>query len=413
VWENPEKIKYKLAQIFKEQKKNEIAFINRAHPLDPTQKINGEYLYDITAIINSLPFRRLKHKTQVFFAPRNDHICTRMEHVLHVSTISSIIARRLNEKAKINLDLDLVSAIALGHDLGHAPFGHLGETILTRLAKKERIRLGCGRDDHAFKHELYGRRMIDELARYNALDKSLNLTYAVREGIVCHCGEEFDQSIKPNFKIKDLKKVKDRAEDPSTLEASIVRFADKIAYIPRDIEDALRLSLISKDDIPKYAKDFFIIGEDEEDINTKITNKLIADLVDTSLLSGCIAQSPETYSTLKRLYDELNMEKIYKHPEIMRRSYFVEIVLKELYEELYYNHFLKLGFEHIIKLKTTRFKEKSRVLYYFGDYVDSMKNANKDGKLITFDYIAGMTDNFVLEGYEALFKKDMTEYIMF
>lgn len=401
-----------LSDLYGNQSKLQDELIKREHPFDVDQKINSEYLYDIISIVNSLPFRRLKHKTQVFFAPRNDHVCTRMEHVLHVSMISSIIARHLNKKVDIHLDLDLISAIALGHDLGHAPFGHLGENVLTKLVQNKKIELKCGKNGHAFKHELYGRRMVDELARYYDINKSLNLTYAVRDGIICHCGEEFEQSIYPKFKIKNLKEIQDRAENPSTLEACIVRFADKIAYIPRDIEDAIRLELISVKSIPDHAKKFFSISDDEENINNKITNKLITDLVQNTLKFGPISFSKQNYSTIKRLYDDFNLKEIYRHPEIEKRSTFVEILLKELFEELY-DQILKLGFDRIKNLKTKRFRENKRVLYYFGEYVESMKSVEKDKKIITFDYIAGMTDNFALEAYEALFKKDMTEYIMF
>ena len=132
----------------------------------------GPYYRDTTAIIHSSPFRRLKHKTQVFFAPSNDHICTRMEHVLHVASIASSICRTLG------LDTEMAWAIGMGHDLGHTPFGHVGERIISRMAEER----GLGK----FEHEVNSLRVVDFLANGG---NGLNLTYAVRDGIVCHNGE--------------------------------------------------------------------------------------------------------------------------------------------------------------------------------------------------------------------------------
>ncbi|MCK5198720.1 MAG: HD domain-containing protein, partial [Spirochaetales bacterium] len=167
-----------------------IKFINKLNPEDLFKRRNhreddfrGSYFRDTTAIIHSYPFRRLKHKTQVFFSPKNDHICTRIEHVMHVASIASAICKGLD------LDSDLAWAIGLGHDLGHTPFGHAGEKIIDGIRKKS----------GGFIHELYSLRVVDYLIQYG---KGLNLTYAVRDGIVSHCGEKFEQSIYPDFSIK-------------------------------------------------------------------------------------------------------------------------------------------------------------------------------------------------------------------
>ena len=136
------------------------------------EDVRGPYYRDTTAIIHSSPFRRLKHKTQVFFAPSNDHICTRMEHVLHVASIASAICRPLG------LDSELAWAIGMGHDLGHTPFGHVGERIISKMSEER----GLGK----FEHEVNSLRVVDFLADNG---KGLNLTYAVRDGIVCHNGE--------------------------------------------------------------------------------------------------------------------------------------------------------------------------------------------------------------------------------
>ncbi len=184
-----------------------------------------DYARDENRILHSPPFRRLKHKTQVFMAPNNDHICTRMEHVLHVSSVAMVMGRCLG------LNLDLISAMAKGHDLGHAPFGHAGEKALDKSLKAYN-RKG------SFQHEIHGLRVVDYLTNYG---HGLNLTYEVRDGIISHCGERFEQELRPD-RGKDLTKlgdIRDRSGYPSTLEGCLVRMADKVAYLGRDLEDAI------------------------------------------------------------------------------------------------------------------------------------------------------------------------------
>jgi len=142
------------------------------------EDIRGPYFRDQTAIIHCMAFRRMKKKTQVFFSPQNDHVCTRIEHSLHVSTIASVICKALG------LDVEMAQAIALGHDIGHAPFGHAGEKKLNELASSS----------GGFFHEVQSLRVLDRIENDG---KGLNLTYAVRDGIVSHCGEEDDRSLAP------------------------------------------------------------------------------------------------------------------------------------------------------------------------------------------------------------------------
>ena len=153
--------------------------------------VRGAYYRDTTAIIHSSPFRRLKHQTQVFLDPSNNHICNRMEHCLHVASIASTICRGLG------LDTELAWAICMGHDLGHTPFGHTGEKILSTLMQREGF--------PPFEHELYSLRVVDCLSDHG---RGLNLTYAVRDGIVCHNGEHLVQSIMPTFEIRNLDTLK-------------------------------------------------------------------------------------------------------------------------------------------------------------------------------------------------------------
>ena len=185
----------------------------RSRKREREEDSRGPYYRDTTAIIHSSPFRRLKHKTQVFFAPSNDHICTRMEHVLHVASIASSICRPLG------LDSELAWAIGMGHDLGHTPFGHVGERIISKLSEER----GLGK----FEHEINSLRVVDFLAEHG---KGLNLTYAVRDGIISHNGESISMRIRPTFEIKDLSSIKERKGlIPSTYEGVVVRFSDTIA----------------------------------------------------------------------------------------------------------------------------------------------------------------------------------------
>ena len=182
--------------------------------------IRSEYERDYTRILHSLAYRRLKHKTQVFFNIDNDHICTRMEHVQHVESVSCTISKFLG------LNTDLTRAIAMGHDLGHAPFGHEGEVELTN------IRNELGLD--AFWHERNSLRMIDKIELLQDNNKNyqnLNLTYAVRDGIISHCGEVDENGIKPRKEKIDLDTFKISGQYQAyTWEGCVVKIADKIAY---------------------------------------------------------------------------------------------------------------------------------------------------------------------------------------
>ncbi|MBZ4686811.1 MAG: dGTPase [Clostridia bacterium] len=197
----------------------------RLKPEEPCS-IRTEYQRDRDRIIHSKAFRRLKHKTQVFISPEGDHFRTRLTHTLEVSQIARTIARalRLNE--------DLTEAIALGHDLGHTPFGHAGEEALDSIYSE------------GFKHNQQSLRVVDELEQ----GKGLNLTWEVRDGILNHTGDK----------------------DPSTLEGCIVKIADRIAYINHDIDDALRAGIIVEEDLSEYIK---ILGKPHRDrINTMVTD---------------------------------------------------------------------------------------------------------------------------------------------
>lgn len=206
--------------------------------------IRSEYKRDYTRILHSLAYRRLKHKTQVFFNIDNDHICTRMEHVQHVESVSCTIAKFLG------LNVDLTRAIAMGHDLGHAPFGHEGEVELTRIRKD----FGMDR----FWHERNSLRIIDniELLEDDKSElKNLDLTYAVRDGIISHCGEVDENGIFPRKEKIDLDTFCEPGQFQAyTWEGCVVKVSDKIAYLGRDIEDAVRINFIGEKEIDELAK---------------------------------------------------------------------------------------------------------------------------------------------------------------
>ena len=179
--------------------------------------IRTEFARDYNRILHSTAYRRLKHKTQVFFATKNDHICTRIEHVSHVTSVSQLIS------AFLGLNTELATAIALGHDIGHAPFGHQEETILGEIAKKEL--------DENFWHEknsLWFVDQIETLVDPEREERNLDLTYAVRDGIICHCGEVSDKSIFPREEAVDLTSISMPGQYlPYTWEGCVVKIAQQ------------------------------------------------------------------------------------------------------------------------------------------------------------------------------------------
>ena len=187
--------------------------------------IRSEFERDYTRLLHSQAYRRLKHKTQVFFAPHNDHICTRMEHVSHVASVSSTIAKYLG------LNDTLTSTIAIGHDIGHAPFGHHGEDCLNNLLEQKEGANAPKKFWHE-RNSLFFADYIETLQDPNGIEQPLNLTYAVRDGLICHCGEIDQQGIKPRKEAIDLYSMKRPGFiQPYTWEGCVVKIADKIAYL--------------------------------------------------------------------------------------------------------------------------------------------------------------------------------------
>ena len=249
---------------------------------DEFEDVRTCYQRDIDRIVHSKAFRRLMHKTQVFLQPEGDHYRTRMTHTLEVARIARTITRGLN------LNEDLAEAIAMGHDLGHTPFGHAGEAALSEVMGKP------------FRHNEQSLRVVDILEKDGA---GLNLTHEVRLGILGHTGEYV----------------------PETLEGQIVRKSDQIAYVNHDIDDAIRAGILCDDDIPDSITD--ILGHTHrERINT-----LVCDLIAVSVEAGRIVLSPEVDKALKDLRSFM-FERVYRNPVAKSEEKKAKFMLQRLYE---------------------------------------------------------------------------------
>lgn len=287
------------------------------------------YQRDKDRIIHSKAFRRLMHKTQVFLQPEGDHYRTRMTHTLEVTQIARTIARglRLNE--------DLTEAAALGHDLGHTPFGHAGEVALSQVMEEP------------FRHNEQSLRVVDVLEDNG---RGLNLTSEVRSGILCHTGG---------------------APDANTLEGQIIRYADRIAYINHDIDDAIRGGILSETDIPREILD--ILGHTHrERINT-----LVENMIEHSMDCNCLQMEPEVHRAMLDLRDFM-FQNVYKNPVAKGEESKAIDILQKLY--LYYvDHPELLPLDFQSQLGTTGIAR------------------------IVCDYIAGMTDKYAIFKFHEIF----------
>ncbi|MDD7391059.1 MAG: HD domain-containing protein [Lachnospiraceae bacterium] len=284
--------------------------------------VRSPFARDYTRILHSLAYRRLKHKTQVFFNIDNDHICTRMEHVAHVESVSHTIAKSLG------LNDELTRAIAMGHDLGHAPFGHQGESVISELSNKY---LGL-----KFWHERNGLRFVDkiELLEDNyKRSKNLDLTYAVRDGIISHCGEVDENGLVPRDELIDLADFTEAGKyQPATWEGCVVKISDKIAYVGRDIEDAINLGFLNdttKNDLLKMAR-----ANDENVLNTTvIMHNLIIDICENSSPEKGICLSPRFLEQINSIKD-FNYKHIYGHERLIPFKEYSKLVINQIFEVL-------------------------------------------------------------------------------
>ncbi len=349
----------------------------RSESEDPCM-IRSPFERDTGRIIYSQAFRRLRHKTQVFFNPQNDHICSRIEHVIYVNYIATTIARALN------LNLDLVQAIALGHDIGHAPFGHSGERVLDECMKRNK-------PDYSFSHESHSLRVADVLSGRNAGHKGgLNLTFEVRDGIVSHCGETYgEHRISPDREKSTgsiLEPDVAGIRKPATLEGCVVRIADKIAYVGRDIEDAARAGILEFEDIPPA------ITSRLGNTNARIINTLVADIVHNSLNRDEIRLSDDAGEAMEQLLRE-NVRRIYSSDKIKRYEQTVRNTMEALFDAL------------LSAMSDPERSSRSGNPVYAGlfEYALGYPEGSADEVRIVTDYIAGMTDSFATRCFEQIY----------
>jgi len=337
--------------------------------VDRYEDIRGPFFRDQTAIIHSLSFRRLKHKTQVFFSPENDHVCTRIEHVMHVATIAATICKGL-KKYGWELDSEMAFAIGLAHDLGHAPFGHAGEAALNSVQKEVK-----------FIHEVNSYRIVEQL-------DGLNLTYGVKDGVICHNGERFEQYLIPRTEYLDLDTIADKIHVSCSYEGCIVRFSDKIAYLGRDIEDAISAGIITTKDIPDSILKF--LGAK----NGEIINSLVIDFINNSRNRDMIGFSDEKFDLIVKL-KKFNYNKIYNHKKLLEYTNYSKRVIEILYNYLY-EKYTTYSFEYEAYMSSNM-----KIDLKFAEYLEKMhdfyKNEKTSSERIIIDYISGMTDPYALE----------------
>ncbi|MCQ2350927.1 MAG: HD domain-containing protein [Paludibacteraceae bacterium] len=378
--------------------------------------VRSDFDRDYTRILHSFGFRRLKHKTQVFFGGAgNDHICTRMEHVTHVGSVAFTLAEALG------LNLELVKAIALGHDLGHAPFGHHGEMVLNNITKQYL--------NESFWHERNGLHFIDDieiLPDHRERMQNLNLTYAVRDGIISHCGEIDESSLKPRTQLIDLNDFKKAGQFQScTWEGCVVKLSDKIAYLGRDIEDATILGYFSDAQKAELREMSAAFGNGESINTTSIIHNLIFDICRNSSPEKGLCFSPEVYELLCRIKN-FNNENIYKNPRLETYRKYSQLIINELFRVLmkYYSgsdtiHFIAnrrfdgLDFvrefaEWIAMYCNEGIGDESLLKIPYSNLCNKKIYGNLDTQELyvkaVVDYISGMTDLYAQKSFEELLK---------
>jgi dGTPase len=343
----------------------------RRHPEDLRKDMRDAFSIDCDRILHSAAYTSYIDKTQVFSLIGHQGISHRVIHVQLLSRIARTIGRRLG------LNDDLIEAIAIGHDIGHPPFGHDGEHYLDGLCRIAGIGL--------FAHNVQG---VWALERIEKKGKGLNLSLAVLDGILCHNGETTEQGIEPdNAASFDELDNKIRAcldgkiPKPATMEGCLVRFVDTVSYIGRDIEDAILLGIISRRDIPKVSAS--ILG----DTNGKIVYSLVEDLIANSS-PEMIYYSPEVFSALKAL-KEFNYENIYLNPRVKAES--------EKIGGMY-----NLVFERLVS-DIEKGNALSPVIAKFISCIEKGYTEGLSPAEISRDYIAGLTDTAFLRLFSEMF----------
>ena len=332
---------------------------------------------DVDRILYSLSFQRYMDKTQVFSFKENDHLTKRMIHVLYVSKIARTIGRALN------LNEDLIEAGALGHDLGHTPFGHVGEAILNEIS----LRAGCG----YFNHNVHSVRLLMNIENYG---NGKNITLQTLDAILCHNGELVMGKYEPKWnKTKDdflhdyERTYKDKNTSfqliPMTLEGCVVRISDLIAYLGRDIDDAIRMKLLTWEDVPNNITS--VLGKS----NKEIVNSIVTDVINNSLGKNYIKLSNEVFEAIKNLKD-FNYKNIYYKAYTEEEKQKLKVMLNTLYNA------------YINDLNNNN-EESNIIKSYLDNMSDEYKNNNSKERIV-IDYIAGMTDDYTLKEYNKILK---------
>ena len=366
--------------------------LKREEPLyDSSSDIRSDFERDYNRIIHSTGYRRLKHKTQVFFSPENDHICTRGEHVTHVESISYTIAKYLG------LNTELTKAIATAHDLGHSPFGHQGERILSEISKRD--------INENFWHERNGIVRVDKLELLEdrfGNKRNLDLTYAVRDGIISHCGEIDENKLRPREECIDLYEYNYPNEyAPYTWEGCVVKISDKISYLGRDIIDAVTLGILDED-LDELKRIFHC------DINNSvIISDLVYDLCRNSSPETGLCFSEEKFKMLNEL-KQFNYKNIYLSDKTMASNQYFKLVLNTIYD------FLK----DLYKNRKRALRVCAELVFDFEEWLSNYWNwerseKNKNLAIFTMEdetsfyraiiyYISGMTDNYAIETFNKI-----------
>lgn len=338
--------------------------------------IRPEYYRDIDRIIHSLSYTRYSDKTQVYSNTSNDHISKRIIHVQLVSKIARTIGRALN------LNEDLIEAISLGHDLGHVPFGHVGEAILNKISIKH--------NQGIFMHNIQSVRNLMNVENYG---EGKNISIQVLDGILCHNGEKllkkyiYKSKNKEDF-LNDYNnsyKSKEICNNliPMSLEACVVRISDIIGYIGRDLEDAIEINIISRDDITKTILDK--LGRN----NREIINTLILDIINNSIGKNYISLSDDIYDALNELIS-FNYMNIY-----------LKSNSKDQINE--YEMMFNVVFDKCLMILNNNINEYNIYKCFLNEMsLEYIKNNSNERIII--DYIAGMTDNYFINEYNILKK---------
>lgn len=339
------------------------------------EDIRTPFFRDIDRILYSLSYVRYIDKTQVFSNSDNDMISKRMTHVQMVSKIARTIGRALG------LNEDLIEAASLGHDLGHVPFGHVGESILNEIS----LKYGEG----YFNHNVQSVRTLMVIENYGL---GSNISVQVLDAILCHNGEMIQGRYSPVKKNIDdflceynesyndksiLKKIR-----PMTLEGCVVRISDVVGYIGKDIDDAIRLGKISKEDVPSDITD--VLGV----TNSEIVNTIVLNIIANSFDKNYIAMSDKVYKALNELIS-FNYKNIYYKANTKEQISFYEKMFNSLFD-LYYSH-----------LENKSFEEDIYTLFL--DSMNSHYNENESNARKVIDFIAGMTDDFFISQYKKYF----------